>query len=174
MPFHPKITHNPPDYRERLRHSVILLVLLDLVTLGLYSAVRCYSVHAELSRKKGRRLFSTAFLHILIILNLLLGILRFSRFGMPWDLALMMAQLGSALLMITLLLIFRKALHQEFKLRLHPLPLAVFGFWYLQHQINRGHEHASSQQESWLLTATIVLFSLIIRMALTTLPWALG
>lgn len=173
MPHHQKNTQDARSYRERLRYPVILLVLLDLITLGLYSAVRCYSVHAELSEHKGRRLFSPAFLHVLVVITFLLAILRWSRGSMPWDATVLMAQFGSALLMITLLLVFRQALHDEFKLRVRPLPLAIFGFWYLQYQINRGHEHAARQQESWLVPATVALLSIIIRMALITLPWIL-
>jgi hypothetical protein len=52
MPLHQKNTQLAQPYRGRLRHSVILLVLLDLITLGIYSAARCYSVRAELSEKR--------------------------------------------------------------------------------------------------------------------------
>jgi hypothetical protein len=171
MPLHQKNTQDALPHGERLRHSVILLVLLDLITLGLYSVARCYSVHAELSEKKRRRLFSPAFLHILFVLSFLLAFLRLSRGSMPWDAAVMMTQFGSALLMITLLLVFRQALHDEFKLRIRPLPLAIFGFWYLQYQINRGQGHAVIEEETRMVPATVVLLYLIIRMALVTLPW---
>ncbi|HET9241206.1 MAG TPA: hypothetical protein VFO10_28335 [Oligoflexus sp.] len=173
MPHHQKNKQDAKYSRERLRHPVILLVLLDLITLGLYSAVRCYPVHAGLSEHKGRRLFSPAFLHVLVVITSLLAILRLSRGSMPWDATVLMAQFGSALLMITLLLVFRQALHDEFKLRVRPLPLAIFGFWYLQYQINRGHEHAVRQQESWVVPATVAPLSIVIRMALITLPWSL-
>lgn len=173
MPQLQKNTQNAKLRRERLRHSVILLVLLDLITLGLYSAARCYPVHAELSEQKGRQLFSPAFLHILIVLSLLLVMLGLSRESLPWNAAVMMAQFGSALLMITLLLIFRRALHDEFKVHLRPLPLAIFGFWYLQYQINRGQEQAASHDESGMLTVSVVLLSLTLRMALISVPWVI-
>jgi hypothetical protein len=38
MPSRQKITQNASNYRARLWLSALLLVLLDLVTLGLYSA----------------------------------------------------------------------------------------------------------------------------------------
>jgi hypothetical protein len=173
MPQLQKNTQEIKLRRERLRHSVILLIFLDLITLGLYSAARCYFVHAELSEQKARTLFSPAFLHIQLVLNLLLAILCFSREGLAWDAAVMMAQFGSALLTITLLLIFKRALHEEFKIHLHPLPLAIFGFWHLQHQINRGQEQAVTQDESWMVPASVVLLSLVTRMALITAPWVI-
>jgi hypothetical protein len=172
MPQLQKNTQNAPDYRARLRHSVILLVLLDLATLGIYSAARCYPLHTELSLKCGRRLFSPAFLHINVLLNLLLAILRYSRNSMPWDTSVMMAQFGATLLMISLLFIFRLALHDEYKLWMRPLPLAVFGFWYLQFQINRGHEYDAKPKESRWVTAIAFLLALATRMALVAALWA--
>jgi signal peptidase I len=154
---------------ERMRHSVVLLIFLDLLTLGLYSAARSYLVHTELSQKVGRRLFSTAFLHILIVLNLLLLVLRFSRGNLSsWDSSVIMARLGSGLLLITLLLIFRRCLHYEFQLRIRPLPLAIFGFWYLQHRINQAQRHNSvrSAPESWVTPLFVIVVSVALSLAL--------
>lgn len=161
-------TQGDRSFLERMRHSVVLLIFLDILTLGLYSAARTYLVHTELSRKVGRRLFSEAFLHILIVLNLLLLVLRLSRGNISWDPPVIMAKLGSGLLLITLLLIFRRSLHSEFQLRIHPLPLAVFGFWYLQHRINQAQRRTSvrSAPESWVTPLFVIVVSVSLSLAL--------
>ncbi len=161
------ITQGEPFLGKRLRHSMILLIFLDLITLGLYSAARCYLVHAEISQKTGRRPFSLAFLHVLIVLNLLLWTLRFSRENLPMDLAVIMARLGAGLLLITLLLILRRQLCNGFQLRASPLPLAIFGFWYLQYRINRHRPPFSnkSTQDSWMSTALVIIISLMMSLA---------
>jgi signal peptidase I len=171
MPGDQDSTQTEHSFLERLRHSMVLLIFLDLITLGLYSAARTYLVHTELSQKTGRRIFSPAFLHILIILNLLLFVLRFSRESTPWDTTVIMARFGTGLLLITLLLTFRRYLRHEFKLRIRPLPLAVFGFWYLQYKINRRHQHPfnGTQAESRLVPIAVILLSLSLFLALGAL-----
>ncbi|WP_176736305.1 signal peptidase I [Oligoflexus tunisiensis] len=150
---------------ERLRHSLVVLILLDLITLGLYSAARCYPIHAELSQRCGRRLFSLGFLHILIMLNLVLWVLRFSRDNRPLDAPAIMTRLGAALLFISMLLIFRRLLQEKFQLRILPAPLAVLGFWYLQHRINRAQTASNPipYRDFWftpmLVVATYVALS---------------
>lgn len=168
MPADQDYTHKERSILERMGQPLVLLVFLDLATLGLYSAARSYLLHAELSKKTGHRLFSIAFLHILIVLNLALCVMRFSRDNQPLDATLIMARLGAGLLFISLLLIFRRYLQEEFHLRIRPLPLAIFGYWYLQYRINRAHLHRNSVRfkESWLIPlfviAAYVTLSLVI------------
>jgi signal peptidase I len=143
----------------RLHHSLTLLIALDLLTFGLYSTARSYLLHNELSQKIGRQLFSLAFLHILVLLNLMLGVLRFSRDDQPLDASLPMARLGTSLLFISLLLIFRRCLREQFQLHIRPWPLAFFGFWYLQYRINRSQrpEIPAPLWEPWPIPVLIVL-----------------
>ncbi len=167
MSVEQKNTQGEPFFGTRLRHSLIILIFLDFITLGLYSVGRCYLVHAEISQKAGRRPFSLAFLHVLVVFNLLLWILRFSREWMPMDLAVIMARLGAGLLFITLLLIFRRHLYKMFQLSVRPLPLAFFGFWYLQYRINRHRPSLSTRpaQDSWPSHALVVSISLTMALA---------
>ncbi len=167
MSVEQKNTQGEPFLGTRLRHSMTLLILLDLITLGLYSVGRCYLVHAEISQRTGRRPFSLAFLHVLVVFNPLLWILRFSREWMPMDLAVIMARLGAGLLFITLLLILRRHLHKVFQLSVRPLPLAFFGFWYLQYRINRHRPALSTRpaQDSWPNHALVISISLAMALA---------
>jgi signal peptidase I len=158
MPEDQENTHGTQASLEHLKHSLVVLILLDLITLGLYSAARSYPIHAALSKRSGRRLFSLAFLHILIMLNLILWVLRLTRDHMPLDATSIMTRLGAALLFICMLLIFRRVLEEDCQLRVRPVPLAMLGPWYLQHRINRA-EPASApirRRDFWFTPLMII------------------
>jgi signal peptidase I len=165
-----KNTESVPAPLSSLRHSMLALIFLDLMTLGLYSVARSYLVHATLSQKTGRRIFATAFLHILVIFNLGLILYRHSRWNMPLDETLIMARVGAALLLISLLLIFRRSLRDDFGISIRPWPLAFFGFWYLQHGINRSQRLQTSRiRDPWYVTPIVLIISVTISVVLGTL-----
>jgi signal peptidase I len=170
MPVEQEQTQGGTSPLASLRHSMLALIFLDLISLGLYSAARSYLVHAALIRKTGRRIFSAAFLHILIVFNLSLIVLRYSRWNMPLDETLIMARVGASLLLISLLLIFRRSLRHEFGVSIGAWPLAVFGFWYLQHAINRSrHSQASRRKEPWYVIPLVMVIFVAISLTLGTL-----
>ncbi|HYX34618.1 MAG TPA: S26 family signal peptidase [Oligoflexus sp.] len=166
MPADHDNIQNERTHAERLRLSLVRLIVLDLITLGLYSVVRSYGLHAELSQKEGRPIFSIAFLNILMMLNIMLWVLRFSRNDLPLDASLVMAHLGTTLLFMSLMLVFRRHLEERLGLGTRPLPLALFGFWYLQHRINhlRDERKPGSSKESWLVPSWVLGLSLLLSL----------
>lgn len=146
----------------RVGQPVIIVILLDILSLGLYSILRSYILHAALGQKAGRQIFSSAFLHSLLILSLAACVMRFSREHVPLDAALILTRFGAALLFVSLLFAFRRVLQQEFGLRIRPLPLGIFGFWYLQHRINRYERaekiEAPTQEPLWILASALFIY----------------